>query len=412
MIIRRGANHYGDEDPSRTLGGVLRATLTAPGIPRVFVASLIGRLPMGAIALLLILRTREVTGSYAAGGIVAGANAVALGLFSPVLGRLIDRRGQSGVIAATGVVFALAMTGFAVLPHGAALGWAIGLAALAGASFPPLGPALRTLWTARIEDPGQRHAGFSLEAVIFEVVYIAGPLLFVSLIGAWSLAAAVAAMGVLVVLGAVSFASAPAARSWRPEDRGRDLLGALRSPSVRILIGVFLLFGIAVAAIEMGVVAFAETRDARGAIGPILACWGLGSMLGGLIAVRTGAPADPGYRMAQLFAGLAVVCLPLMLAGGVVSLGALILFSGLFIAPSLSLAFAIVGQVAPSGTVTEAYTWAATGIACGAGGGSALAGALVEAAGTTEAFGLAAAAAALAAGLLVARPVRVAAATA
>jgi MFS family permease len=378
----------------------------------VFLASLIGRLPMGAIALLLILRTREVTGSYAAGGIVAGANAVAQGLFAPVLGRLIDRRGQSGVIAATGGVFALSMGGFAVLPDGASPAWAIAFAVVAGASYPPLGPALRSLWTARLEDSDVRHAAFSFEAVVFEVVYIAGPLLFVSLIGAWSLSAAVAATGVLAVAGSTAFAGAPLAREWRAEESARDLLGALRSPAVRVLIGAFLLFGITVAAIEMGVVAFAETRDARGSLGPMLGAWGLGSMIGGLVAARSGAPAQPGLRLAQLFGGLAVVCLPLVLAGGLLSLSALLLVSGLFIAPSLSLAFGLVGQVAPAGRVTEAYTWAATGVACGAGGGSAVAGALVEAAGTTQAFAFGAAAAALAAALLAARPVRVAAATA
>ena len=42
--------------------------LRASGAAAPFAASLIGRLPMGAIGLVFILRTHEITGSFAAGG--------------------------------------------------------------------------------------------------------------------------------------------------------------------------------------------------------------------------------------------------------------------------------------------------------------------------------------------------------
>ena len=48
-----------------------------------FVASLIGRLPMGAVGLVFILRTNEITGSFALGGLATGAYA------------LVDRRDRA-----------------------------------------------------------------------------------------------------------------------------------------------------------------------------------------------------------------------------------------------------------------------------------------------------------------------------
>src|SRR6478672_10588129 len=69
----------------------MRDVLRTPGVLSLFVASCVARLPMGAIGLLLVLHTQALTGSYAAGGLAAGAYALALGLSNPVLGRVHAR---------------------------------------------------------------------------------------------------------------------------------------------------------------------------------------------------------------------------------------------------------------------------------------------------------------------------------
>ena len=51
-----------------------------------FVASLIGRLPMGAVGLVFILRTNEITGSFALGGLATGAYALSIGVLAPAHG--------------------------------------------------------------------------------------------------------------------------------------------------------------------------------------------------------------------------------------------------------------------------------------------------------------------------------------
>ena len=107
--------------------------------------------------------------------------------------------------------------------------------------------------------------------------------------------------------------------------------------------------------------------------------------------------------MIVLLAALAAGTAPLVLAAGVVSLGALIFVAGIAIAPALAAVHSLTGQLAARGTVTEAYTWLGTGMGAGIAIGAALGGAVVEGAGTGEAFLLSACAVALAAVLAGAR---------
>src|SRR5919197_1592251 len=83
------------------------SVLRTPGVLRVFGASCVARLTMGALGLLLVLHVQAVSGSYARGGLAAGAYTLALGISNPVLARLVDRRGQTLVLR-TGAVAASA----------------------------------------------------------------------------------------------------------------------------------------------------------------------------------------------------------------------------------------------------------------------------------------------------------------
>src|SRR3954447_2150933 len=108
------------------------AVLRLPGVLPLFAASCVGRLPMGALGLLMILRTHDITGSFAHGGLVAGAYTLALGSSNPGLARLVDRRGQTVVLRAGAVVAATAIVAFALLPAGAPTGLFAACAAAAG----------------------------------------------------------------------------------------------------------------------------------------------------------------------------------------------------------------------------------------------------------------------------------------
>jgi MFS family permease len=78
--------------------------LHAPGVARLIAASTVGRLPYGINVLALILLLRSEGFGYAEVGIVTGTAGLAVGLTAPLLGRLIDRLGQTRVLAVTAAV--------------------------------------------------------------------------------------------------------------------------------------------------------------------------------------------------------------------------------------------------------------------------------------------------------------------
>src|SRR5438045_2026996 len=112
---------------------------------RLFLIAIVARTPYAAISLLLIVRTKELTGSYAASGLVVGALSVALAVASPWIGRLVDRRGQTAVLRVTVTLSSAALVSFALVPRGAPLGVLVVCAAAAGAAPPPVGAWMRPL---------------------------------------------------------------------------------------------------------------------------------------------------------------------------------------------------------------------------------------------------------------------------
>jgi predicted MFS family arabinose efflux permease len=357
-----------------------------PGIKPLYLASILGRLPVGALGLVLLLRTREMTGSYGAGGLVAAGYGLALGAGSPLQGRLIDRRGQRDVLIVSSLVSAGALAGFAALGDGTATAVAAMIAIVAGAALPPLNSCLRALLAAVI--PAElRHRAFALDATMFELVYIAGPMLIVGVVGAWSLRAAALACAALTLTGTFAFAATRLSRERGAHSPGADvagdLAGPLRTPAVRLLLIAMLLFGLYIAGLEVGLAAFAAEQGHRSAVGYLLALSGVGSMIGGLIAAWAPAPTDAARRLALLLAALAVLSVPMGLVATLPAQALAVAVGSLAISPALSLIFQLTSELAPAGTVTEAMTWLTSFISAGIAGGAALAGWLIDRADST-----------------------------
>ena len=70
----------------------------------VFAASIVARLPLAMLTIGMLVHVQQLTGSFAAAGLVAGTLAVAQGAGGPALGRLVDRRGQTAVLLAGALV--------------------------------------------------------------------------------------------------------------------------------------------------------------------------------------------------------------------------------------------------------------------------------------------------------------------
>jgi MFS family permease len=358
----------------------MRDVLRTPGARSLFIASCVARLPMGALGLLLILHTHELTGSYAAGGLASGVYALALGLSNPVLGRVVDRRGQTPVLRVGAPVAAAAIVLVALLPADAPTGVVIACAAATGASQPPVGACMRALWPELLATADRRHAAYALEGVALEIVYICGPVVIVAGVGSLSLTAALLVCAGALAVGDLAFSAHPASRGWRPHPEPvRDITGALRGRGVCVLLAVFALIGLSIGAVEVAVPATLDTMGHRELTGVLLGAWGVGSMLAGFAVAHFGAPADAARRLAFLLAAWGAAHAAVGAAGTPLTLALVLLVAGATIAPTLVCANGMLDHLAPAGTLTEAFTWTQTGIVIGVAIGSAAGGALVEA---------------------------------
>jgi predicted MFS family arabinose efflux permease len=346
----------------------------------------------------LLVHAQQLTGSFAQAGVVTGAYAIALGVGGPLLGKLVDRRGQTSVLmVSAGIASALLVT-IAVLPTHAPLAVLVALAAGIGLATPPVGACLRSQLPALLSNTGAVRRAYALEASLVELTYIVGPPLVLCLGAFWSTGAALAVGGLVLLVATVAFAAHPASRSWQPTRADQPSRGgSLRTPAMRTLVVVLIAVGMLLGADEVAVIAAAKTLHSSMGAAPLFALWGAGSFLGGLLVTRLGGAARTPRGLALLLGALTAGHLALIPAdGSVVGLGIVLLVAGAAIAPTEASLYAMVDDAAPDGTVTEAFAWLATAMAVGAAAGTAGAGAVVERGGPAAAFALAGGAGALA----------------
>jgi predicted MFS family arabinose efflux permease len=375
----------------------MSAIASTPGAARLFASSIVARVPLAMLSIALLVHAQRLTGSFAAAGIVTGAYAVSLGVVGPLLGQLVDRRGQTAVLLVSAAASAALLAAIAALPAGAPLLILVALATATGAATPPVGACLRTALPAVLPDAGAVRAAYAVEATASELAWVSGPPLALGVGTLWSTGAALVVAGLVLLAGTVAFAVQPASRAWRPATGGeRPRGGSLRTPAMRTLVIVLIGVGVLFGGVEVAVAAATDALGSTAAAGPLLALWGAGSLLGGLVAVRLGG-AQGAAGLVLVLGALAAGHLALVpAAGSVVALGAVLLVAGAAIAPTYATVYAMVDHAAPDGTVTEAFAWLATAIAIGASVGAAAAGAVADHAGPGAAFALAGAAGATA----------------
>jgi MFS family permease len=379
-----------------------RELLFIPGMPRLMLAAFIGRLPYGMSVVSLILLLRAHGFDYAAVGVITAASAFSVGVAAPVLGRVIDRVGQTRplvIMAALTTITGVALVVAAAAGAGAAL--LVVLAFLEGLSAPPLSPSMRTLFPD-VVGKERVDTAFAFDALQLELVFILGPLLAGALAAGISPEVGFLTAVALQAAGALILASSPASRRWRPppSEAGERRVGALALPGVRVLVVSITAAAVSLGVLEIGIAAFAERHATRDDAGWLFALWGLGSLTGGLWYGARQWRLRTHLRYLLTTGVLAVGLAPLSLAGSMSVFGVLVIVAGLGLAPSTVAAYSLIAELAPAGAMTEAYSWQIVGYVVGSAGGAWLAGVLVEHHGVTTA--LVCAPLAAAAGLLVA----------
>jgi MFS family permease len=356
-----------------------------------------GRLPAGVAPLALLLLVVGHTGSYTLGGAAVGVYGVATAVVAPLLGRFADRRGFTPVLVLTGLGYPLAVSGLvAVVVTDAPRALIFPAAIAAGGLLPLLTSSLRAIWTDitdRVGDDGVRQTAFALDAIAMEVVWIFGPVLVAGVVVVASPAFALVGAAVAGLIGSLAIAASKPSRRWRPRPMpvGTRRRNPLRARGMApVLVASFaLLFG--TGSLEAAIPAFSAGHGVPAISGVLLAVWGVGSALGGLwFGSRRFRESPLGqYRWALL--ACAVGMTPLAFLGNAWLIGVVLFVGGSAIAPAITMQNSLVADLAPTGSLTEAFTWLTTVTFTAVAGGTAVGGVLVDhPGGVPIAFGLAA----------------------
>ena len=342
-----------------------RRVLAHPGAVAFSASGFVGRLPISMVGLGIVLLVSEQSGSYSLAGSVSAACIMTEAAFAIVQGRLLDRLGQGRFLPWATTSFAISM---ALMMWSVQADWPLPLphvfAATAGASLPPIGSCVRARWAHLLEDRGEMHTAYSLEAVNDEVVFILGPTTVTLLATSWH---PLAGLTTAVVAGVAGTLALAAQRRTQPpaNPRRRDRATGPRIPwdVLAPLTGVGMALGVLFGSAEVATVALSEELGHKAWSGPLLALWAFGSMLSGLISGAMTWRSSTTTRIRVGAACLTVLMAPLMLVHSFGLLIPMLFLAGFAISPTLIATMSLVEQALPKARLTEGMSVLQTGLA-------------------------------------------------
>ncbi len=366
-----------------------RTVLSHPGALRFSLSAFVARLPISIETLGIVLLVTGLGGSYALAGGLSATYTIANGLFAFWQGRVLDHLGQSRVLPVVAVLFAIGVGGLiATVESGGPAIVAYGCAALAGASYPPIGSAVRARWSHVLAGrPVEVQTAYALESVIDEAIFIIGPTLATVLATQWH---PWSALGLGLVTGLFGSLALAMQRSTEPTPQRSAPASAPRPPMpwvpVVALATVSFALGSMFAAAEVSTVAFSAEQGAKPYAGVLLAAWALGSLLAGLITGTFRWTRSSAERVRIGAVVLALVMVPMSFIGSMVGMGIALFVAGFAIAPTLIATMTAVEQTVPGPRLTEGIAIIHTGLAAGLAPGAALAGLMIDAYGASASY--------------------------
>jgi MFS family permease len=346
--------------------GPYRRLLAEPVLRGLAVADICARLPQGMVSVTLLL-VAAAHASMATAGLVVACYTLGQAVTGPLRGRLADRNGLARVCAGCGAAYAVALASLvAGSLTGAPAGLLVTVGAVAGLVVPPLSPGMRSMWSAHAA-AGLRQAAFALDAAVFDLAYITGPVLASTL--AAGIAPAAAAGLLLALTGAAILIIGAQSRPGQVRAR-RPGPGPLNSAVLRRLLVTGALVNAALSATEVALIAYVRHHHALWASGPLLAEISAGSIVGSLML---------GARITHRRLPQLLACYSAGLAGLTAaslfppSLAVAAPLAGLCLGPSLATLFGLASSAAPGGEGTEAQAWLNSVMNGGAAAGAALA---------------------------------------
>lgn len=371
---------------------VYRPVLALPDARAALLLGFFIRVPLFAGGVILTLHVvSALHRSYGAAGLLTTAATIALALSSPWRGRMLDRRGLRRVVVPSLFVQAIC---WSIAPW-VDYWWLMGLAALAGLFAVPTFSILRQVLVAVVPEE-QRRTALSLDSIGTEFSFMAGPALGVWAATVWHTGWAIflfewlsiIAGIVLAVVNPAIRASVVAAAADGAAEFGHsegtapttgvaDPVRSWFSLQVLAVLAASAAATVVLAGTDVSIVATLRDMGAQQHIGWVLALWGAGSIVGGVVY-------GAWHRSIEAFwllAGLAVVTAPVALAVNLPAAAVLILVSGLFCAPTITATVDTLTRLVPERSRGEAIGWHGSSMTTGMALGAPLAGFAIDAGG-------------------------------
>lgn len=371
-----------------------RELFQASGTKGFALAGLLARLPLPMTGIGIITMLSQLTGSYGLAGAVAATFVLTYALMSPQISRLVDRHGQRRVLPAAAGLSVLGILLLLACSYWRLAEWTLFVGAALAGFMPSMSAMVRARWTTIYRGKSQLQTAYSLETVLDEVTFIAGPPISVGLSVAVLPQAGPLAAAVLLAIGvfalAIQVGTEPPVEAEAVVGQGSN--SVFRLADMRLLTLLVVAMGVIVGTVDIVSVAFAEQMGMPAAASVVLSCYAIGSCAAGLMfgALKLDTP----LHKLLLLGGLATAAttLPLLLAGNIVGLAGAVLVAGLFFAPTMIVAMSLVERIVPESKLTEGMTWLLAGLNVGVAGGAAASGQVVDAWGAKAGFNVALAA--------------------
>jgi MFS family permease len=362
------------------LATAYRELFATPGTPGLAQAGLIARLPLPMTGIGIISLLSSLRGSYALAGAVSALFVLTYAIVSPQVSRLVDRHGQGRVLPIATAVSVFGLLLLAAATWRDAPDWTLFVAALLAGCMPSVSAMVRARWTALHRGRPLLQTAYSLETVLDELSFIAGPPITVGLSIALMPQAGVLAAAVLLAIGVAALV---AQRSTEPaveliEATTHKQQPMIAFPGVLWLVVLMMAMGLIVGSIDITSVAFTTALGQPGAASLVLSAYALGSCTAGLLfgAWRMSLPLHRQLLLGG--AATALTTVPLLYVTGTVQLASAVLLAGLFFAPTMIVAMSLIERRVPARRVTEGMTWLLAGLNVGVAAGAAVSGQVVD----------------------------------
>jgi MFS family permease len=358
------------------------------------------RVPLWAGAVLLTLHVvASLDRSYGQAGLVTAASTVAVAISGPWRGRLLDRIGLRrtvgpSLLVQAGVWSVAPWVDYAPL---------IALAVLGGLFVVPTFSILRQVMIRSVPEH-QRRTALSLDSAATELSFMAGPALGVWLATVWDTGWALFACEMASVVAGFALwlrnprlqggpsepdidelgeaaradtiaheAEAQVRGTTEPVGGGRAFRGFITAPVAAVYLAA-IATTIVLTGTDVGVVAALRDFGQPQSIGWVLALWGLGSLVGGLVYGAW----HRSYSVFWLLGGLALTTAPVALATGVPTFAVIITLTGVLCAPTITATVEHLSRIVPERFRGEMMGWHGSAMTSGSALGAPVAGFAID----------------------------------